>query len=156
MIFIREVAPRFSQLDPAGILFFGEVFPLCAGVYEDFIQSLGFGWEDWFSHPETASPVKHAEAEYFKPLRGGQVYDVSVEIVSLRTSAFQVEFMLKRGETLHCRVQIVHVFISKASGAKVPVPDAVREAFMRAGIRADSKSESEAPSAAASPGASAE
>ena len=152
MTFIREVAPRFSQLDPAGILFFGEVFPLCAGVYEDFIQSLGFGWDDWFSHSETASPVKHANAEYFKPLRGGQVYDVSVEIVSLRTSAFQVEFALRQGETLHCRVQIVHVFISKTSGAKMPVPDVVRAAFTRAGIRA----ESEAPSAAPSPAANAE
>lgn len=151
MTFIRDVTPRFSQLDPAGILFFGEVFPLCAGVYEDFIQSLGFGWEEWFSHPETASPVKHAEAEYFKPLRGGQVYEVCVDILSLRTSAFEVEFTLKQGETLHCRVRIVHVFISKATGAKIPIPDAARAAFTQAGIRA----ESEAPFAVPSPAASA-
>ncbi len=152
MTFIREVTPRFSQLDPAGILFFGEVFPLCAGVYEDFIQSLGFRWADWFNHPETASPVKHAEAEYFKPLRGGQVYEVCVDILSLRTSAFEVQFSLTQGEALHCRVRIVHVFISKATGAKMPIPEAVRAAFMRVGIRA----ESEAPSAAPSPAASAE
>ena len=150
MTFIREITPRFSQLDPAGILFFGEVFPLCAGVYEDFIQSLGFGWGEWFSHPETASPVKHANAEYFKPLRGGQVYEVYVDILSLSTSAFEIEFAIKRAEALHCRVRIVHVFISKASGAKIPIPDAVRAAFTRAGIR----SVSEAPSAAASPAAS--
>lgn len=152
MTFISEVTPRFSQLDPAGILFFGEVFPICAGVYEDFTQSLGFGWDEWFNHPETASPVKHAEAEYFRPLRGGQVYEVAVEVVSLRTSAFEVEFALTQGEASHCRVRIVHVFISKATGTKIAIPDAVRAAFTRAGIRA----ESEAPSAAASRGASAE
>lgn len=151
MTFIREVTPRFSQLDPAGILFFGEVFPICAGVYEDFVQSLGFVWDEWFNHPETASPVKHAEAEYFKPLRGGQVYAVAVEILSLRTSGFEVEFALTQGETLHCRVQIVHVFIRKATGAKIPIPDAVRAAFTQAGIRA----ESEAPFAGASREASA-
>ncbi len=153
MTFIREISPRFSQLDPAGILFFGEVFPLCAGVYEDFIQSLGFGWDEWFSHPETASPVKHASAEYFRPLRGGQVYEVCVDILSLSTSAFEVEFAIQ-AEALHCRVRIVHVFISKASGAKIPVPDAVREAFMRTGIRSDSEFGSEAPSAAAFPAGS--
>ena len=147
MTFIREITPRFSQLDPAGILFFGEVFPICAGVYEDFIQSLGFGWDEWFNHPETASPVKHAEAEYFSPLRGGQVYKIDVEILSLRTSGFEVEFTVKRADTLHCRVRIVHVFISKASGTKIPIPDAVRAAFTQAG----SQAESEAPTAAASP-----
>ncbi len=147
MTYIREVTPRFSQLDPAGILFFGEVFPMCAGVYEDFIGSLGFGWDEWFNHPEMASPVKHAEAEYFRPLRGGQVYEVNVEIVSLRTSAFEVAFALTQGETLNCRVRIVHVFISKATGAKTAIPDAVRAAFTRAGIREGS----EVPSAAASP-----
>lgn len=151
MTFIRTVTPRFSQLDPAGILFFGEVFPLCAGVYEDFVQSLGFGWDEWFNHSETASPVKHAEAEYFRPLRGGQVYEAAVEVVSLRTSSLEVEFTLTQGETLHCRVRIVHVFISKTTGTKIAIPEAVREAFTRAGIRA----ESEAPSAAVSPAASA-
>ncbi len=152
MTYSCEVTPRFSQLDPAGILFFGEVFPICAGVYEDFVQSLGFGWNEWFDHPEAASPVRHAEAEYFRPLRGGQVYTVNVEIVSLRTSAFEVEFVLKQGETLHCRVRIVHVFISKATGAKIPIPDAVRAAFTQAGIRAVS----EVPSAAASQAVSVE
>ena len=152
MTFIREITPRFSQLDPAGILFFGEVFPICAGVYEDFIQSLGFGWDEWFNHPETASPVKHAEAEYFRPLRGGQVYQVCVDILSLRTSAFEVEFALKQDDNLHCRVRIVHVFISKASGGKIPIPEAVRATFTQTGIRA----ESEVLSAAASPAASAE
>lgn len=151
MTFIREVTPRFSQLDPAGILFFGEVFPLCAGVYEDFIGSLGFGWDEWFNHPETASPVKHAEAEYFKPLRGGQVYEVAVDVVKLSTSAFEVEFTLTQAETQQCRVRIVHVFISKGTGAKIAIPDAVRAAFTRAGIRA----ESEALSAGASREASA-
>ena len=112
---------------------------------------LASGGDEWFSHPETASPVRHANAEYFKPLRGGQVYEVSVEVMSLSVSAFELEYTLRRQETLHCRVRIVHVFISKASGAKIPIPDAVRAAFTRAGIRA----ESEAPSAAASPAASA-
>ena len=152
MTFVRAVTPRFSQLDPAGILFFGEVFPLCAGVYEDFIQSLGFEWDEWFNHPETASPVKHAEAEYFKPLRGGQVYEVAVDVVQLSTSAFKIGFTLTQEKTLHCRVQIVHVFISKTTGAKIPIPEAVRAAFTQAGIRG----ESEAPSAALSPAASAE
>jgi len=152
MTYSCEVMPRFSQLDPAGILFFGEVFPLCAGVYEDFVQSLGIGWDEWFNHPETASPVKHAEAEYFKPLRGGQVYEVAVEVLSLRTSAFEVEFTLTQGVTRHCRVRIIHMFISKATGTKIPIPDAVRAAFTRAGIRG----ESEAPSAAPSPAASGE
>lgn len=154
MTFICEITPRFSQLDPAGILFFGEVFPICAGVYEDFLQSLGFGWDEWFRHPETASPVRQANAEYFHPLRGGQVYSVAVEVVSLSTSAFALEYSLRQQDALHCRVRIVHVFISKTSGAKIPVPGKVREALTQAGIRAELGFDSEAPSAAASPAAS--
>ena len=152
MPFIREVTPRFSQLDPAGILFFGEVFTICSGVYEDFLSSLGFDWDGWFRSPDAASPVKHAEAEYFKPLEGGQTYEVRVEILKMSTSAFEVGYIFQRLGIHHCYVRLVHVFIDTQGGAKIPIPASVREAFNRYGVRPAL----EAPSGAVSPAASAE
>lgn len=151
MSFVCEIVPRFSQLDPAGILFFGEVFTVCSGVYEDFLRSLGFGWEDWFRNPAVASPVRHAQAEYFKPLEGGQTYEAHVEIAALGTSSFEVEYAISRQGACHCRVRIVHVFIDTQARAKIAMPERVREAFTRYGVRP-------APAigpAAASPGGSA-
>lgn len=151
MPFDREITPRFSQLDPAGILFFGEVFTLCSGVYEDFLQFLGFGWNEWFANPASASPVRHADAEYLKPLEGGQVYEVSVAILSLGSSAFEMEYVFQRHGVPHCRVRIVHVFIDPRTRTKIPLPTPVREAFSRYGVRPAP----EAPPAAASPTANA-
>ncbi len=151
MPFTCEITPRFSQLDPAGILFFGEVFTICSAVYEDFLQTLGFDWQEWFNNPAYASPVRRAEAEYFKPLEGGRAYEVGVGILALGTSSFEVGYVFQRQGTAHCRVRIVHVFIDAASRAKLPIPTSVREAFSRFGVRAAP----EAPSAAVSPEASA-
>lgn len=131
MPFVSSVTPRFHQLDPAGILFFGEVFALCSGVYEDFVQSLGFGWDEWFRSPALASPVRQAGAEYFAPLQGGQAYEVGVEVLSVGASSFEIGFEVRRAGVLHCRVRVVHVFIDTQTRAKAPVPDAVRAAFRR-------------------------
>ncbi len=152
MPFMREVTPRFHQLDPAGILFFGEVFALCSGVYEDFIQSLGFGWDEWFRSPALASPVRHAGAEYFAPLQGGQAYQVDVQVLAVGASSFEMGFEVRRKGVLHCRARIVHVFIHAQTRAKAPVPDDVRAAFSRFAGPADA----EGLSAAASPAGSAE
>ncbi len=135
MPFTREITPRFSQLDPAGILFFGEVFTICSGVYEDFIQSLGFEWDQWFSNPASASPVRHAEAEYFKPLEGGQTYEVTVEILTLSTSAFEIGYAIGARGVSHCRVRLVHVFIDAETRTKTPIPTSIREALTRYGVR---------------------
>ncbi|MGI4791012.1 MAG: acyl-CoA thioesterase [Janthinobacterium lividum] len=135
MPFTREITPRFNQLDPAGILFFGEIFTLCSGIYEDFIQSLGFEWKQWFDNPSSASPVRHAEADYLRPLEGGQVYEVRVEILSLGTSSFEVGYTIRKLGITHCVVRLVHVFIDGQTRTKIPVPAAVREAFTKYGIR---------------------
>ncbi len=135
MPFTREITPRFSQLDPAGILFFGEVFTICSGVYEDFIRSLGFEWDQWFNSPSQASPVRYAEAEYFKPLEGGHAYAVAVEILALGTSAFEVGYTIGARGVPHCRVRLVHVFIDAKTRTKTSIPEPVREAFTRYGVR---------------------
>lgn len=159
MPFMREVTPRFHQLDPAGILFFGEVFTVCSEVYEDFVQSLGFGWNEWFRSPAIASPVRHAEAEYFAPLQGGQAYQVGVQVLGMGASSFEMGFEFWREGVLHCRVRIVHVFIDTQTRAKAPVPDAVRAAFSHfANLSPDEAGNpagAEGLSAAASPAGSA-
>lgn len=150
MSFSREVSLRFHQLDPAGIAFFGEVFALCSGVYEDFIVSLGFGWDEWFRSASLASPVRHAEAEYFKPLGGGQAYTVTVDILKVGTSSFEMGFAFERHGNCHCRVRIVHVFMDVPTRQKAPMPAQVREAFSRYGVRHAQATGGEAASLAAS------
>lgn len=147
MPFTRDITLRFSQLDPAGILFFGEVFTICSGIYEDFIQFQGFEWGEWFQNATIASPVRHVNAEYLLPLEGGHVYAVSVEIAALGTSSFEVEYVFQRQGFTHCRVRIVHVFIERETRTKIPIPDPVRAAFTRCGVRSASK----LPSSALSP-----
>lgn len=153
MTFMRQITPRFHQLDPAGIVFFGGVFTLCSDVWEEFIADAGFTWNEWFASPEAASPVRQATAEYERPLRGGEAYEVQVTIGHIGTSSMEARFAIERQGIIHCRVRLVHVFVDTKKGAKIPVPARVREAFSPhlapAGEAAPPAAASQAGSAAA-------
>ncbi len=68
----------FGLSDPAGILFFKNVFELAHQNLEQFISSSDFGWDAWFSNPEWAAPVIHCDAQYRSPILSGKELQVDL------------------------------------------------------------------------------
>ncbi len=73
-------------------------------------------------------PLVHAEADFKRPLRLGDAITVGVQLLSVSTSAFTLNFTLcDKDNNLLASVQHVHVAIDLRTREKKPLP----EAFVR-------------------------
>ncbi len=127
MNFNTQVFISFGQTDPAGILFFAEIFKLHHQVLEQWAAQTQLGWEVWFSAPEWAAPIRHAECDYKKPLLAGRSYEVRLRLSALGTSSCRWQSEFLNGDVTHAVVQTVHVFIDKKHRASQPIPTPLRE-----------------------------
>src|SRR5688572_15841097 len=125
-MFKSPVSIRFWQADSGGIMFFGNAFHLVHDVYESFVASLGFESRDWFENPEWAVPIRHAEADYLRPLKPHESYEARVSIEQVGESSLSLKFTISANGLDHCVAKTVHVFMNKKSLAKMPIPESVR------------------------------
>lgn len=117
----------FDTCDPGGIVFFGNYFHLAHRAFEDFLLSRDIPWKDWFASKEWAVPLRHAEADYLKPLFGGQTYAFEVELLRMGESSLQIQvsFFDAQGQTCS-RIRTTHVFVGLPQMTKRPIPEPLR------------------------------
>lgn len=112
----------FHLADAAGILFFGHAFTLAHQAYEHFVmEKLDYSWKEWFENPDWIVPIKHAEADYFCPLRAGEECQIELQVTAMSTSSFTLTATLKQ-QLPCCLVKTVHVFCNRPSLKKIPIP----------------------------------
>ena len=136
MAIAREIKIRFSHLDSAGVVFFPRYLALAHDLFEDLLSELGFSWAEWFDNPRFAAPLRSVEAEYLKPLRGGETCDASLRIAKIGRSSATVGCTLTRMGTQVAELRFVIVFVSRRSGRKIAIPSGVRRRLTGAAGRA--------------------
>jgi acyl-CoA thioesterase FadM len=121
---------RFADADPAGVIFYPREVALAHAAVEDLIRHSSLGWEAWFTSPSHAAPLRHAEAEFFQPMRPGETFTsvAMVEKMGNTSVSFLVEFNDAQGRTA-ARIRTVHVLIDKTNGGRLPLTAAIRAAF---------------------------
>lgn len=120
----------FQKADPAGVVFFGEVFGMAHEAFEQFvIRKLDCSWKDWFQNPDFIVPLKRAEADYCKPLYAGEYCRIDMQISSVSETAFSVAYRLLQNE-LCCIVRTVHVFCDPETKKKIPIPRDLKEKLL--------------------------
>lgn len=125
-MFRTKIKIKFREADPAGIMFFGNIFDISHDVFEEFILAAGFTWKEYFESPDFAVPLRHVEADYKSPLFPGHSYDVGLEIVNLGHSSATFKYSYYDDHTLCCEVTMVHTFINPQTTKKISIPDDVR------------------------------
>lgn len=133
--FRRELSIRFQDVDAAGIIFYPNVLALCHDLYVDFLAAHGSPLHETLRGPWIA-PIRHAEADYLRPLRFGD--RVSAEIVAAHVepeapTEVTLGYRLAIQETVHAVAQTVHTFVDPATFKRVPVPDVLLTAFASLG-----------------------
>ena len=126
MAFAREIRIRFSHLDSAGVVFFPRYFALAHDLFEDLLAEMGFSWAEWFDNPRWIAPFRIVEAEYLRPLRGGETCRASLGILRLGTSSATLLCTLSRVGERVAALRLVIVFVSRKTGRKIAIPPAVR------------------------------
>lgn len=125
--FEKEIHLRFREADPAGIMFFGNIFGLAHDCFEDFIQAAGMTWNEWFHTKDYIVPIRHAECNYLKPFRPGQKYSVRASVAKITTSSFQMKYVFSSGSDVCAELQMVHTFVDSKSKQKISVPPSIRK-----------------------------
>src|SRR5947208_826750 len=115
----KELFIPFHLADPAGVVFFGHAFTLAHQALEAFVQEeLALPWAIWFQHEEWLAPIRHAEADYVKPLRVGLPCTVEIEIAVLGDSSATFHYTFYQEQVKCCSVKTVHVFCDRLISGK--------------------------------------
>ena len=128
--FVDPRAIRFQDIDAAGIIFYPRVLEMFHDAYGALLAFAGCPLGDVVKQGKWIAPVRHAEADYFKPLRFGDV--VQVEICRAHVAETEVALgyrVVRAGEV--CVVgQVVHTFVDCATFTRMPMPESLRRALV--------------------------
>jgi 1,4-dihydroxy-2-naphthoyl-CoA hydrolase len=131
--FIDPRAIRFQDIDAAGIIFYPRVLEMFHDAYGAFLTFAGCPLPEVVKGGEWIAPARHAEADYFKPLRFGD--EVRVEIHRAHTTETEVVlgYRIVRADAGELCVvgQVVHTFVDCATFKRRPMPEVLRRAFER-------------------------
>jgi 1,4-dihydroxy-2-naphthoyl-CoA hydrolase len=126
----KQITIRFADADPAGVIFYPRAIALAHSVVEDLIRHSPLGWESWFASPTHAAPLRHAEADFLRPMKAGETFTARAAVESAGTTSvtFLVEFSDPAGH-IAARIRTVHVLINKLTGAPIPLTGEILSAL---------------------------
>ncbi|MCB0422389.1 MAG: acyl-CoA thioesterase [Bdellovibrionales bacterium] len=134
MSFSKEIFIHFDEGDPAGILFFGNIFAFAHRAIEEMLAESQVGWKKWFATPGYGAPLRHVEAEFINPLLPGQTYSVTVEVIKVGASSVQFETLFHQGQTPCAKVKTSHVFVGIGANKKISkkeIPIEIKEFLIK-------------------------
>ncbi|MGB3495322.1 MAG: acyl-CoA thioesterase [Elainellaceae cyanobacterium] len=89
---------HFRDTDAAGVVFFSNLFSLFHEAYEASLVASGIDVRQFFRAVDFAAPIVHADCDFFRPMRCGEIYDIlltpqqaSVNEFSITYQSFRVD-----------------------------------------------------------------
>ena len=119
---------RFSHTDPAGIVYFPEYFDMCNALIEDWLgQEMRLDYPTLTLKERLATPIVHAECDFYVPSRWGERLDLSLLVERVGTSSLTYRIIGHSAGTVRLAARIVVAFIHLDSGKPLPLPTAFRD-----------------------------
>jgi 1,4-dihydroxy-2-naphthoyl-CoA hydrolase len=132
MPFEHQRRVRFQDTDPAGIVFFANIFVYCHEAFEELLRAVGMPLETIIASREQVLPLAHAEADFKKPFRFGVVVTTRVMVAEIGDRSFRLQYDMAddKGEML-ARVTTVHVAVDPASRRSTALSPRLRDALAK-------------------------
>ena len=130
--FERERVVRFSDCDPAGIVFYPQYFVMFNGLVEDwFDDGLQIGYERLVAQRRIGLPTVRLEADFRGVSRFGDKVKLAlaVERVGERSLSLQLQCLGADKGDLRMQMRQVLVTTSLASHQAIAIPSDLREAL---------------------------
>lgn len=134
MPFTAVTKIRFGDVDFAQIVYYPRFFYLFHMAIEDFFdECLGLPYAWTLKQDKIGFPAVHAEADYFTPLRFGDVVGITIRIARVGHKSVEYGFEVRKqgDEQLCARGRMVNVAMSMRTMEGIPIPPRYREAFER-------------------------
>lgn len=125
-VFRTKKTVTFKEADPAGIMFFGNIFGFAHDSFEEFIVAAGYTWDEWFGTEDLMIPIRHTEANFFAPFEPGKTFDVSIVVASFGETSFKMKYTFSREDKTHSVVTMVHSVLDAKSKQKRSLPSLMK------------------------------
>lgn len=138
--FERERLVRFSDCDPAGIVFYPQYFVMFNGLVEDWVtEGLGVGYTPLLLERRIGLPTVRIEAEFKAISRMGERVALRLACLRLgtRSLTLALECRAAQGGELRMAMRQVLVTTSLQTHRAIDVPPDLHAAIARMGVTAD-------------------
>ena len=123
-MFTSRTKIQFHDCDPAGILFYANLFRHAHDIYQELLEK---NRKNYFHDDEVVLPIIKATAEYFFPMKSGEEYKVDIIVSQLRDSSFELTYLFyDQQRKVYAEVKTVHVSVGKKSFQKIEIPEDLR------------------------------
>ncbi|AWI74457.1 4-hydroxybenzoyl-CoA thioesterase [Parazoarcus communis] len=129
--FIARRQVRFSDCDPAGIVFFPNYFRMLNGVVEDWWAHLGKPWTELVTVRRIGTPTFRLDTEFVQPSKFGELLDFHLTVEKLGNTSLVLHHVVIGADTARMRARQVLVATSLDTHKAIPWPDDVRQAIQR-------------------------
>jgi len=132
MTFSTRIKVRFGDADPAGLVYFVNLFHYYHVAMEEFFAArCGISYQELMVDERLGFPTVNVQAEFFTPLVYGDEAEVEVYVSRVGESSATFEYSLRRvsDRMLCARATNVQVAMNLDERRAVPVPDKYRRAF---------------------------
>lgn len=133
-LFSRERLIRFSDCDPAGIVFYPQYFVMFNGLVEDwFNEGLGIGYQRTVIERRIGLPTVRLEADFKAVSAMGDrvILSLDIERMGGRSLTLQLRCLGKDDGSLRMAMRQVIVTTSLDTHRAVDIPADMREAIAR-------------------------
>lgn len=118
---------RFSDSDPAGIVFYAAFFRMFNDVFEDWlVEGLGIDFARQFREEERMFPLVHVEVDFKEARHMGQKMDLTLLLTGLGRSSIRYDIVGHDDGLEILRGSFVTVTASKRTMAKIGIPPEIR------------------------------
>lgn len=133
--FRREHRIRFSECDPAGIVFYPQYFVLLNDLLEAWVdEGLGLGFERLVVQRRIGLPTVRLEADFKAVSRMGDAVRLSLAVERLGSRSLQLALRCEgAGGELRMAVRQTLVCTSLETHRPIPMPAELRDAILRCG-----------------------
>jgi 4-hydroxybenzoyl-CoA thioesterase len=132
--FVRERRIRFSDCDPAGIVFFPQYFVMLNGLVEDWVdEALRVGYRNLVVGRRVGLPTVRLEADFKAVSYLGDPVALSLEVerIGQRSLTLRVRCTGQGLEDLRMSIRQVIVTTSLETHRPIDIPSDLREAIER-------------------------
>ena len=140
MNYRSRIKVRFGDIDRAGIAYYPNLYHYCHVAFEDFFdEHLGISYPDLIEQERIGFPTVRVESYFKRPIKYGDILEISVSVSRIGTSSATFEFRASReGDRSLCFASAhIVVCVEMETFRPVRIPEKFREMFLRAGGRED-------------------
>lgn len=131
-VFSQSCTVRFSNCDPAGIVFFPQYFVLLNGVVEDwFTLALGIDYAHLIGHQRIGLPTVSLQCDFLAPSRMGEPIEFQLRVARVGQRSLTVEVACVGADGIRLRLRQVLVTTSLIDHRAIDIPADVLAAISR-------------------------